>query len=295
MPRTVWRQDPSFGPDSKWNSPSHLRACAEEFHHERQRRAWFIPTRISPAVPTDPAFPTDTARVLSFRDFNSIPTGRSLHNLRPDDCRVFCWKDCVIYCNPQVARHDGHALLDMVYREWFPNRAQYQDISHGSFFANLMSFTEPAEWTLKIILCFHEVLCEKLCELEKEIPETVPVNPHLALSYRLQLQPEVAEYRLRDTFSVVFIVVDIGWRERGVLLVWKSKDDALRHNCEEDEEVTVYNGSDSGDLGQACVFRCPLKRAMQFIVSTDLERAKPQREYNEMLQEMLGDADDDNA
>ena len=154
-----------------------------------------------------------------------------------------------------------------------------------------MCFTDPTDWTLQEILRFHALLCKKLCELEKEIPDTMPIDPFQAFAYKAQ--PEVAEYKLRHTFPVVFIVVDSGWQERGVLLVWKSKDDASRHNCEEGGEVAVYDGSDSGDLGQACVFRCPLKRAMQFVVSTDPERAKQRREYNELLEETLGEVEDD--
>jgi hypothetical protein len=73
------------------------------------------------------------------------------------------------------------------------------------------------------------------------------------------------------------------------LLIWKSEDDASKHNCEESREITGYNGSDGGNFGQACVFRCPLKRGMQLIVSTDPERAKQRAKYNEVLEETLGE------
>lgn len=43
-----------------------------------------------------------------------------------------------------------------------------------------------------------------------------------------------------------------------------------------------------------CLFRCPLKRAMQLIVSTDPKRAKGRAEYNEMFEEtIVEDTDDD--
>lgn len=58
--------------------------------------------------------------------------------------------------------------------------------------------------------------------------------------------------------------------------------------------ITRYDGSDGGDLGQMCLFRCPLKRAMQLIVSTDPKRAKGRAEYNEMFEEtIVEDTDDD--
>ncbi len=57
-----------------------------------------------------------------------------------------------------------------------------------------------------------------------------------------------------------------------------------RHECDDD-------GSDNAQLlgGGVCMFRCPLKRAMRIVVSTDPERAVRRREWNEMLEEMLGE------
>ncbi|MCJ1471610.1 hypothetical protein MMC13_000250 [Lambiella insularis] len=284
MPRTVWKQtDPRLKDDPQWNNPSYLRACAEEAHYEPQRKAFHIPVYIHPASPTD------AARRLDFRDHFNRNVARRLDQLSPDDCRAFCWKDCAIYGNAGLTGKDHVALLDDIYRVWFPHRAQDKDVSEGSFFGKFMRFT-PAAGTLQEILRFHAVLCEKLCELEKDIPDTKPIDPCEVGPG--QARP-VAEYKLRETFSVVFIVLDAGWQERGVLLVWKSEDDASRHNCEEGGEITGYDGSNGGDLGQACVFRCPLKRAMQLIVSTDPERTKRQAEYNEMLEETLRENDDD--
>jgi hypothetical protein len=154
-----------------------------------------------------------------------------------------------------------------------------------------MCFWGGHKATLQEILRFHVVLCTKLYELEKEIPDTMPIDPFKSRDDRAQ--PCIASYKLRDTFLVVFIVVDVGWEEHGVLLVWRSKDDASRHNCEEGGEVAAYDSSDGDDLGKACVFRCPLKRAMQFVVSTDPERATRRREYNEVLEETLGEVGDD--
>jgi hypothetical protein len=285
MPRTVRELDQQVKDDLRWNNPSHLRAFAEESHYERQRNAFVIPLCIHPASSTD------AAHRLDFRDHFNISVAKQLDQLTPDDCRAFCWKDCAIYSNAGLTLTDRLALLDNVYREWFPHRAQDKDVRDGSFFGKLMCFTRPTVGTPQEILRFHEVLCEKLCELEEKIPDTMPIDPCQVRPD--QARPVLAEYKLRGTFSVVFIVLDARWQERGVLLVWKSEDDASKHNCEEDGEITGYDGSDGGDLGQACVFRCPLKRAMQLIVSTDLERAKRRAEYNEILEETLGKDDDD--
>ncbi|KAF6223559.1 hypothetical protein HO133_000402 [Letharia lupina] len=284
MPRTVWKQtDPRLKDDPQWNNPSYLRACAEEAHYEPQRNAFHIPLYIHPASPTD------AARRLDFRDHFNRSVARRLDQLSPDDGRAFCWKDCAIYGNGGLTGKDHVALLDDVYREWFPHRAQDKDVSEGSFFGKFMRFTPPVG-TLQEIVRFHAALCEKLCELEKEIPDTKPVDP---CEVRPGQARSVAEYKLRETFSMAFIVLDTGWQERGVLLAWRSEDLASRYSCEEGGEITGYDGSDGGDLGQTCVFRCPLKRAMQLIVSADPERAKRRAEYNEMLEETLGEDDDD--
>ena len=181
--------------------------------------------------------------------------------------------------------------FDDVYREWFPHRAQDKDVSEGSFFEKFMRFTSAAG-TLREIVRFHAVLCEKLWELEREISDRKPVD-HCAVRPGQSAQ-SAAEYKLREMFSAAFIVLDTGWQARSVLLVWRSEDLASRYNCEEGGEITGYDGSDGGDLGQSCVFRCPLKRAMQLIVSTDPERATRRAEYNEMVEEMLGEDDEGN-
>ena len=287
MPRTVWKQtDPRLKDDLQWNNPSYLRACAEEAHYEPQRKAFHIPLYIHPASPTD------AARRLDFRDHFNRNVARRLGHLSPDDARAFCWKDCAIYGNVGLTGKDHVALLDDVYREWFPHRAQDKDISEGSFFGKFMRFT-PAAGTLQEIVRFHAVLCETLWELEREISDRKPVDPCEVRSS--QSAQSVADYKMRETFSAAFIVLDAEWQERGVLLVWRSEDLASRYKCEDGGEITRYDGSDGGDLGRACVFRCPLKRAMQLIVSSDPDRAKRGAEYNEMLEETLGkDNDSDN-
>lgn len=95
-------------------------------------------------------------------------------------------------------------------------------------------------------------------------------------------------FKLRETFAIVFIVIDAGWQEHGVLLVWKNEDVAKKYSCTEGGKVMGYDGDDPSDLGEACVFRCSLERAMQLVVSQDPERAHNRTEYNEMLEETLG-------
>ena len=281
MTTTVREADPQVKDDPRRNNASHLRAIAEEYHYEREHRYFVMPFQIKPASPTD------GTRELAFKDFFYRNILRWFDSLNVDDCRLFCWKDCAIYSNNKDMLSDHLALLDAIYREWFPHRARDHDVRDGSFFAKLLSFTRSAVGPLQETLRFHEALCEKLGELERVMPETVPIHP--ATARRWEAIPKVVEYKLRETFRVVFIVVDAGWQEHGVLLVWKSEGDALRHNCKEGGEISRYECSDGSDLGQARVFQCPLKRAMQLVVSTDPERAKPRAEYNEMLEEILGE------
>ena len=141
--------------------------------------------------------------------------------------------------------------------------------------------------------------------MEGQIPLEVPVDP-CAVRLPDQKGPKLAEYKLRETFDRVFIVLDdTAWRQRGVLLVWATERDAERHNCKtrnghyndldsdgEGREMQISQEFDNDENlsgAEVCMFRCPLKRAMQIIVSTDPERALRRSEWNEMLEEMLGE------
>lgn len=118
---------------------------------------------------------------------------------------------------------------------------------------------------------------------EPAIPHAVPPKEETR---------RVGAYKLRETLFDVCIVIDAGWQEQGVLLVWKNEDIAKRYNCCEDGEVRAHKGDDADGLDNTCVFRCPLKRAMQMVVSQDPVRAQKRAEYNEMLEETLGEAEE---
>ena len=137
MPRTVWEPDPRFSHTPNWNNPSHLRGCAEEFHHDRLYRTWTIPLHIHPATSSD------ADRGLIFRDIFCRNVGRQLDKLTPDDCRVFCWKDCAIYGNTNYTGAEPIKLFNFIYRQWFPNRAQDKD-SENNIPQNLVGATMAA-------------------------------------------------------------------------------------------------------------------------------------------------------
>ena len=196
-------------------------------------------------------------------------------------------------------------LLDEVYNQWYPHRAEDKDISDGSFFGKFMRFTSEVRVTVGHIAHFHQLLCGKLKELEGQIPLEVPVDPS-AVRLDYQKPPKLADYKMRETFDRVFVVLDdTAWRQRGVLLVWENERDAGRHNCktrnEYDDVLDIdgngremqisqeYGNGENVPGAEVFMFRCPLKRAMQIVVSTDPERARGRREWNEMLEEMLGE------
>ena len=207
--------------------------------------------------------------------------------------------------SPHLTGKDHMALLDEVYNEWYPHRAEDKDISDGSFFAKFMRFTSEMRMSVGHVAHFHQLLCDKLKELEGQIPLEVPVDP-CAVRLDDQEGPKLAEYKMRETFDRVFIVLDdTAWQQRGVLLVWANERDAERHNCktrnEHDNDLDgdgdgretqisqEYDNDENSSGAEVCLFRCPLKRAMQIVVSTDPQRAARRREWNEMLEEMLGE------
>ena len=152
-----------------------------------------------------------------------------------------------------------------------------------------MRFIPPTTKLLQIVR-FHEALCEKLSSLVLEIEDLEPAIPH-AVPPKEETR-RVGAYKLRDTIFDVFVVIDAGWQDHGVLLVWKTENVAKLFNCSEGGEVQAYDSGDADELGDACVFRCSLKRAMQMVVSQDPARAQKRAEYNEMLEETLGDAEE---
>ena len=269
MPSTIWQPDPRWKDDPRWTRPSHLRACAEEAHYEPLRKAFTIPLYIHP----DP----------------QAQTTYQVPRLSPKDCRDFCWKDCVIYGNQGLTANDHHALLEEVYREWYPHRAADKDVSDGNFFGKFMRFIPPATNLVQIIR-FHAALCEKLSSLVPEIQDLEPAIPH-AVPPKEETR-RAGAYNLRETIFDVCIVIDTGWQEHGVILVWKHEEVAKKYNCSEGGEVQAYDSGDAGGVEDACVFRCPLKRAMQMVVSQDPVRAQKRAEYNEMLEETLGEAEE---
>ena len=131
-----------------------------------------------------------------------------------------------------------------------------------------------------------------------EIEDVDPAIPH-AVPPKEETR-RVGAYKLRETLFDVCIVIDAGWQEQGVLLVWKNEDVAKKYGCCEGGELQAYKGErlqgyerdDVVVLDDACVFRCPLKSAMKMVVSRDLARAQKQVEYNEMLEETLGEIEE---
>jgi len=181
-------------------------------------------------------------------------------------------------------------LYDDIYREWMPHRARDKGYRDGSFFAKLIILARRSPfWQLPDIVLFHQALYENISGVE--IPE---FYVHPFRDFRPTL-PEYSEFKLKDTFAKVFIVLGDEWQERGVILVWLSEADAIRHGCvvTPGGDVNVYDGDDGINLGSARAFRCPLKRAMKLIVATDPERAGPRAEFSGQFEEVLGEVDDD--
>lgn len=251
-----------------------VRLSNQDDHFELQRRHFAIPLYIHAA-------PSDNERPLEFcrRD------GR-LNDMTLEDRHQFCWKDVAIYGNLGMTAQDHYDLLNEVYREWFPHRANDQDISHGSFFAKFMRFWDKAG-TVAEICRFHRSLERALQSFDIEIVEPLQKSADRA---GLDNASPVNEYKLRRSFFDVFFVVDAGWKESGVLVVWKNADTAKKYTCEEGKGLERYDCGDyGGDLGEHCVYQCSLKRAMRLVVSLDPERAKARTEYNELLGETLGE------
>ena len=128
-------------------------------------------------------------------------------------------------------------------------------------------------------------------------------------------------YQLRDTFSQAFIVIDRrSWRDDGALLVCKDEVAARALGFEEGKDTvregttTVEEGIpnvegrtlilkggvgaerqrdlEEAGLAPACIYRLPLKRAMQAVVSQNEDRRKRRREWSHLTEEYYGSDDE---
>ena len=261
------------------NGPHYV---SDEHHHTKQHMSFIVPLYVNPA-------PIDSERILAFWDHRIDYVSRPLSQLTPDDCRMFCWKDCAIYGNAGMTGQHHFRLFDQVYEEWFPHRDREKEFNDGTFFAKFMRLT-PAVEKVEEILGFHRTLCQKLQSEEDEILDRQPFPPYV-------LKPDGVRrewaFRLRVTFLSVFVVANADWEEHGVLLVCDSEKCVEELEVRESgEDVTSYKVDDGSDLGDARIFRCPLKRAMKIVVSQDAERAKKRKEYNEMFDRVYGSDDE---
>ena len=149
-----------------------------------------------------------------------------------------------------------------------------------------MRFAPPVQ-VLEIV-SFHVRLCERLRPLQADVPEPKSVRVKGAPPMRRGL------YRRRDKFFDVFMIIDDApWEEQDVLFVCKDEETARAYGVTEAAE----NGSnqdklDIGVLSPTCVFRLPLKQAMQAVFSTNDDRRKKRREYNAYFEETLGSEDE---
>ena len=255
-------------------------------HYVAIDRHWSLPTRIRSGS-------NDLDRWLFYLDFKYSQTRNQVKDLTPEDCRLFCWKDCAIYVNRGPDDFEvSHDARETVYREWFPHRARDQDFANESYFAKNMRFHPPAQ-TLEEIANFHGTLCGKLQSLEADILEREPAFPFNLVA---EERRKPGQFKLRPTFLNVFIVIEDGWETHGVLLVCMDEHTAevlVGTAAESDAAAQRYEVTDGSDLGGKCVFRCPLTRAMKIVVSQDPERAKKRKEFCVRFNETYGSEDDE--
>ena len=225
MPRTLWEPDPRWPSD-----PYYLRAQAEEFHHETLRKIFALPPKLSlPKQTSSSEREEQFSRMLSFRRYNSNQsTSRQLSELKPDDVKIFCWKDCAVYglhtsIAGQVGSINTYALLERGYRAWFPRRSTDRDVSDGNFWGIPVWFqlhenktreslgeTEEGETNetdakevsgVAQVWSFHEMFCDHLKGLTAGIEES-----------------EAGRWELRASSTEVVMIVDLEWEEKGVRL-----------------------------------------------------------------------------
>ncbi|MCJ1479283.1 hypothetical protein MMC13_007968 [Lambiella insularis] len=253
-------------------SPEYKRACQEETYYSRLRIQWTVPNMIDLTVSDSYQIHLDDRR-------------KSILELTSDDCRSFCWKDCIIYGNVPVKPFAAYDMFRAVYREWYPYRHMGQDISLGSFFAQYLQLATPKP--LSDVIQFHNMLCEHITRLQSSIKRPSTLHPGQP-DYREPGFQEDPPYRLRPTFPVVFIVVDSDdWKNAGVLVVCKNRSTAAALGFS--NEISALSASTP--QGTSCMFRVALETVMYHIVAQDHARMSTRRESGEFFHEEFGGGD----
>ena len=265
--------DPHPPTQDPYKDPSFLRVSLQETHYEEQRLLFLRHLVIHST--------TANSEILSVPNNYYGLIQKPLSELEPADIRQFCYKDCAIYGNAQnLGGVVPHRILDDVYREWFPHRAKDKDLKWGSFFGKYMGSSLPNTIPLADLIAFHARLYLKVKSMEYE---AIPQHGIMAGE---RPEPQRGLYRMRDTFALVFIILDKkNWQEDGVLLVFRDRESTTGFHVEGTE-------MEMEDVAPACVYRTSLKLAMKAVISRDEERRKRRKEWNDLNEEFYGSDDD---
>ncbi|KAL9032321.1 MAG: hypothetical protein Q9180_006569 [Flavoplaca navasiana] len=282
--------------------PYRLRAIVEQYHYETVRKIFALPPELSlPMQSSSSKEEEQLSRVLSFRGYHSNQsTGRHLSMLKPDDAKIFCWKDCAVYgihtdSAGQVGSIDTYGLLERGYRTWFPRRSMDRDVDDGNFWgipvwlqlydnkfqknigrSEERRNSEPqAEelGDLAQVWSFHEMFCEQLQGLAANID-----------------QSKAGKWELRQSSTEVVMIVDVRWEEKGVRLTWKANP--VEHYAGfATHELAMVEQNAQGGFWE---LHCSLERAIRIVASRDPERRGGRWEaWNHQFEETLVDEDDD--
>ncbi|KAL8930198.1 MAG: hypothetical protein Q9208_000815 [Pyrenodesmia sp. 3 TL-2023] len=156
---------------------------------------------------------------------------------------------------------------------WFPKREDTMEENRGGGEEAENHEVKAEEISeLAQVWRFHEIFCEQLKSLAAGIEES-----------------EVGKWEIRESSTEVVMLVEAGWKEKGVRLTWK-EDPMVRYVGFAAEELRIVEEEARGGFWE---LRCPLERAIRIVASRDPERRGGRREeWNEQYQEMLVDDED---
>jgi hypothetical protein len=256
-----------------YQDPSYQRACLQNTHYREQYLHFLHHLIINSTKP-------GSERLLVLNDENGR-SSRFLSELEAADIRQFCYKDCAIYGNAEnLGGVTPLRIFEEVYKEWFPHRAKDQDLKRGNFFGKYMGSNLPYTFPLPDLISFHTRLYEKIESMEHEAIQK------RNFMCRYPPEPQRGLYQMRDTFAFVFIVLDkTNWREDGVLLVFKNRDDIGEFHIEGTE-------TEMDDVAPAVLYRTSFKFAMKAVVSYDAERSKKNKEWHDDFEVYYGSDDE---
>lgn len=97
----------------------------------------------------------------------------------------------------------------------------------------------------------------------------------------------MGEWKIRDSFVDVVMLVQEAWKYSGVRLVWRSEEVMKDYTGFDKEDIRIVD--EEAGLKEV---KCSLEVGMRIVASRDLERRGKKEGWNDVLETLIGGEDE---